>query len=243
MQVTYTIVGRCERTGAMGVGITTFGLAATGKCVAVRGRIGALSTQANINPTFKSLGMRLLEQGFSARQVVAHLGESDEHIEYRQVGVVDRWGGAWCSTGSLTRPWKGHRTGRDYVAMGNALASEQVVAAIAAAFEGSADRSLADRLICALEAGRDSGGQLGLDGALPERSAGVIVHENDEHSAIDLRIDRSEDAVTDLRKLYEEYIPHAAYHHARWLDPASSLPQEKFIASLSVAPGEKSQRI
>jgi uncharacterized Ntn-hydrolase superfamily protein len=225
----------------MGVGITTFGLAATGKCVAVRSRIGALSSQANINPTFKALGLRLLEQGFTARQVVAHLGESDENFEYRQVGVVDRWGGAWCATGSKTRPWKGHKTGRGYVAMGNALASENVVAAIAAAFEESAERPLADRLIRALEAGRHRGGQLGLDGALPERSAGIIVHEDDEHSALDLRIDHSEDAVTNLRKLYEEYIPHAAYHHARWLDPASSQPQEKFIASLSAGPERKSE--
>src|SRR3954469_20459146 len=106
--MTYTIVGRCPRTGSFGVGITTYGFAVGGLCGAIKTHFGALTTQAFINPTFKAFGLRLLEQGYTARQVVAELSASDPKIDYRQVAVVDRWGGIECWTGTKTRDWHGH---------------------------------------------------------------------------------------------------------------------------------------
>jgi uncharacterized Ntn-hydrolase superfamily protein len=231
--MTYTILGYCSRSGALGLGIATYSLAAGGLCPAIRSNTGVITSQAFVNPELRGLGATLLVNGFPAGQVLEQLKAADPNIDYRQVGVLDRLGRGAAFTGTKTRPWTGHRIGDDHIVLGNVLAGEEVIRAMAGAFEGRKDAPLAERLLLGLEAGRDAGGQVGGSGHLPERSAALIVHGRGDAPEIDLRVDLHEEAVDQLRRLYHEYVPYVAFHRLRWLDPASAPPQEQFATQLN----------
>jgi uncharacterized Ntn-hydrolase superfamily protein len=230
--MTYTLIGRCARTGAIGIGVATYSLAVGAAAPqVVRGK-GAVASQAWANPQLRTLGASLLDLGHTAPHTLELLVASDPKIAFRQVAVLDRHGDGACHTGGKTRAWAGHRIGPDYVACGNVLAGPEVVEAIADTFEASAGEDLAERLLRGIEAGRDAGGQIGGHGHLPERSAALIVYGQEEHAQNDLRIDFSDDAVTMLRALFATYAPYAAYRKQRWRNPETALPQEQFVASL-----------
>ncbi|HJM93158.1 MAG: DUF1028 domain-containing protein [Alphaproteobacteria bacterium] len=225
--MTYTVIARCARTGQMGIGIATYSLAVGGYCPAVRGGLGAVSTQAFVNLKLGSMALRLLEQGFAPAKVMAELADDDVQIEYRQVGIVDAMGGVAVHTGANTRPWSGHVTGEGYIAMGNVLAGESVVGAMAAAFEDKGGEDLDECLLRVLEAGRDAGGQQAADGThLNERSAAVIVHGHRDYGHIDLRVDAHERAVDELRRVHGVYKPFVPYYQLRHDNPAETPAQD-----------------
>jgi uncharacterized Ntn-hydrolase superfamily protein len=235
--MTYTIVGCCNRTGQLGIGIATYSLAVGMLAPAIISNAGALTSQAFVNLEFRTLGLRLMADGYPADRVVDTLKAIDPQIEFRQIGVVDCFGRAAAFTGNRTRPWTGHKIGPGYVALGNVLAGEVVANAMAAAFEQAADQALDERLVRALEAGRDAGGQMGGKGHLPERSACLLVHGRQPLPILDLRVDLDEDAVTRLRKVHYEFAPFLAFHHLRHIDPEKAPPQEVFVAELAAKRG------
>ena len=230
--MTYTILGHCPRTGELGVGIATYSVAVGGLCPAAKCHVGAVTSQAFVNPEIKSLGLALLDQGYSAVHALAILKQGDAHLDYRQIGLIDREGRTAVHTGANNRGWAGHKAGRGYVALGNVLAGEAVVAAMAAAFEASDGQSLSHRLLLAIEAGRDAGGQVGSRGHLPERSASLLVRGNSDLDGVDLRVDMHPHAVEDLRRIHDAFRPYAAFNRQRWLEPAAAPAQEAFVASL-----------
>jgi uncharacterized Ntn-hydrolase superfamily protein len=234
--MTYTLVARCPKSGAFGIGIATYSLAVGAKCPAIATGVGALTTQAFVNQTFKALGLRLLSQGHPAAQVLDLLRGSDPDFEFRQVAIIDRRGDAVCHTGTRTRPWSGHHIGDGFVALGNVLKGEAVVAAMADAYRASETHEFAERIMRALEAGRAAGGQHGLDGPLPERSAGLLVHEGEEHALLDLRVDSHPDAVNELRRVLDEFKPYVPFYRQRWREPANALPQDAFVNTLATKP-------
>ena len=231
--MTYTLVARCPHSGAFGVGIATYSLAVGSKCPAIATGSGAITTQAFVNPTFKAIGLRLLGSGQSAQQVLEALKDADSEVEYRQVGVVDRGGNVACYTGTKTRSWAGQHIGDGFAALGNVLAGEDVVAAMAQAFMSLPNSELDERIMLALEAGRRAGGQQGLDGPLPERSASLLVHDADEHPALDLRVDSHPDAVGEMRRLLDEFRPYIPFYRQRWLEPGAAVPQDAFVKALA----------
>ena len=230
--MTYTLLARCPRTGALGIGIATYSLAVGSKCPAIASGIGALTSQAFVNPTLKALGLRLLAQGFPAARVLTMLGEADPHFAFRQVALVDRRGDVACHTGDKTRPWAGHVTGDGFVALGNVLKGEGVVSAMARAFASAAQHELSERLMRALEAGRTAGGQHGLDGPLPERSAHILIHAEEEHPFLDLRVDSHPDAVGEMRRVLEEFRPYVPFYRQRWVAPHEAIAQDAFVKAL-----------
>ena len=230
--MTYTLVARCPRSGAFGVGIATYSLAVGAKCPAIATGVGALTTQAFVNPTFKALGLRLLRQGHPATQVLDLLRGADPDFDFRQVAIVDRRGDVVCHTGARTRQWSGHRIGDGFVALGNVLKGEDVVAAMADAYQASVSHDIAERIMRGLEAGRIAGGQHGLDGPLPERSASLLVHEGEEHALLDLRVDSHPDAIIELRRVLDEFKPYVPFYRQRWREPANAVPQDAFVNTL-----------
>jgi uncharacterized Ntn-hydrolase superfamily protein len=233
-RMTYTLLARCPRTGALGIGLATYSLAVGSKCPAVATNIGVMTTQAFVNPTLKALGLRLLRLGHPAAQVLDLLRGSDPDFEYRQVALIDRRGDVACHTGSKTRGWAGHRAGDGFAALGNVLRGEAVLAAMWAAFAAGTADDLAERLMRALEAGRAAGGQQGLAGPLPERSAHLLVHEaEEEHPLIDLRVDSHSDAVGEMRRVLDEFRPYVPFYRRRWKEPARAAPQDTFVKALA----------
>jgi len=157
--VTYTILGRCQRTARLGIGIATFSITVGLYCNGVAANTGVTISQAFVNQRNNRLALRLLKQGFTAGSVLAQLVANDPDEEYRQIGIIDRSGNAVAHTGPRTRGWSGHVTGDSYVAFGNGLVGPHVADAIAAGFLAEPEADLEHRLLMGIEAGRDAGGQ------------------------------------------------------------------------------------
>ena len=228
--MTYTIIGRCSRTSRLGIGIATFSLAVGGYCPSVNSDVGVVSSQAYANPQLRDIAMQLLQTGLSPQKVLQELERQDPHIEYRQLGIVDRQGSGAAHTGGMARSWAGHAAGQDYVAMGNSLMGRDVVEQMADTFAKSRDLDLDERLLRALEAGRDAGGQSNDEEAhLPERSAALIIHEPGALVPIDLRVDVHEQAVNELRRIHAAYRPYVPYYGLRASDPPNTSPQDAWM--------------
>ena len=189
-----------------------------------------LSTQAFANPALGPLAIQSLAAGRPPDQTLGDLAASDPGFEYRQVSIVAADGGVAMHTGSDCRPWAGHETGPGFAVFGNVLAGAETVQAMAEAYTNSAGQTLDQRLLGALEAGRDAGGQAGGDGAhLPERSAGLVIRGDDILRDIDLRVDLHTDAVTELRRIHDGYAPYIDYYVLRARDPANTPPQDIWV--------------
>jgi uncharacterized Ntn-hydrolase superfamily protein len=213
---TFTIIGRCERTGMLGVCLATSEIATGSRGPHVKARVGAVSTQARTNPRLGTLAINLLELGFSAPKVVEEVRSSDLYIEHRQIGVVDRDGNSAVYTGKDNSDWKGSIAKKNFIAMGNYLANEKVVEEMAGAFKSSVDECLEERLMRAIEAGRDAGGQKNGQ----QNAAALIVYDWDIVPRVDLRVDwNDDDAIAELRRLLEMYKPLIPFYSLRLKDP------------------------
>jgi uncharacterized Ntn-hydrolase superfamily protein len=230
--MTFTLVARCPKTGQMGIGIATYSICVGLYCNGLRPNVGATMSQAFVNQGNNTLALRLLEQGFGPQRVLDELQANDADFAFRQIAVIDRNGNTAAYTGPKTRGWAGHKVGEGYVSMGNVLAGPKVVDAIAKAYDDYESESFERRLLRAMEAGRDAGGQAGNDGHLTERSAGLFVYGAYDHAEIDLRVDLHDKAVDELRRAFEEYDQYRTYYRERGKNPREAIPQYQFAANL-----------
>jgi uncharacterized Ntn-hydrolase superfamily protein len=231
--MTYTIAARCPSTGKLGIAIATYSIVVGQLCDGIRANVGVTITQAFPRPGNHHLALKLLETGFAADHVLSQLDKDDRHASYRQICVLGRSGPPALYTGPNCRGWAGHLAGDDFAVFGNVLAGPKVVEAMRDGFNaGASEHSFEHRLIASLEAGRDAGGQAGKNGAVPERSAAIVVVDKDQHAELNLRVDLHDSAVHELRRLYEFYKPYDAYYRLRATDPAQGVPQEVFQAEL-----------
>jgi uncharacterized Ntn-hydrolase superfamily protein len=233
--MTYTVLGRCHRTGRLGIGIATFSITVGRYCWGVKSMTGVTVSQAFANERNNALALRLLTQGFTARSVLQQLMENDRYAEYRQIGVIDRSGMAVAHTGPKTRGWSGHVVGENYVAFGNALMGPEIADAIARGFLAEPDADLEHRLLMGIEAGRDAGGQGTRERPKTERSAALRVYSTDPFADIDLRVDLHEKAVDELRRVWTEYKQYEAYYRNRERNPGAAMGQEDFMKTLKAA--------
>jgi uncharacterized Ntn-hydrolase superfamily protein len=197
--MTWSIVARDPSTGAFGVAVATRFFAVGALCPHALGRVGALATQALVNPTYGPRGLRLLAEGVSAPDVVRILTESDAGRAQRQLHAIDAAGRIGVHTGDDCIPWCGHRVEADFSVAGNMLAGQDVVDDTAASFMAAAARPLAERLILALQAGEAAGGD-----KRGKQSAALIVYGTEEYPDLDLRVDDHADPLAELRRLYHE---------------------------------------
>jgi uncharacterized Ntn-hydrolase superfamily protein len=237
--MTYSIIGRCARTGRLGLGITTFSLAVGGRCEGVAANIGVCKTQAFPNRTNDPLGIKLLAQGLLPARVMEMLAANDGEHDYRQIAIMDREGRIAAHTGSGTRGWSGHQIGVDCVAFGNGLVGPQVLAGLISGFQAKAGDPLEYRLILALEAGRDAGGQGTADAHKPERSAAIKVVDRLDYPDIDVRVDVHPVAVAELRRVLEEFKKYEVFYRERGRNPSEAIPQDVFVANLKAREAER----
>jgi uncharacterized Ntn-hydrolase superfamily protein len=217
---TFTMVARCEREGLLGICLTSSPLSVGARCPFIKANVGAVSTQAYTDPGLGPLAIKLLELGYSPSKVLQELRDSDAWSEYRQIGIVDKNGVSAVFTGEKNLDWKGAIAKPNFVAMGNYLTRPEVVDAMTKAFEGSAADILEQRLLLAIEAGRDAGGEKG--GHL---SSALIVFGRDSYARTDLRVDmfpksaERGDAVDELRRIFDDYRPVIHYYEVRPQNP------------------------
>lgn len=219
--MTFSIIARCARTNMFGMAIATRPMAIGAKCPFVRPHIGGLMVQANGDPELGPLGLRLLEMGYSADKVLRELVDTDgpDNIEWRQIAVIDRRGNTAARTGTSNEEWRGHIAKPNVCALGNRLTSERTVTDMITAFERSENEDLAERLLRAIEAGRDAGGQVA-----GQHSAALLVYNRKSYAWVDLRADEHDEPVGELRRLYKLYIPLMTYYDQRPANP--SLPRD-----------------
>ena len=194
--MTFSIVARCPRTGALGVATSSKALSAGGGVPHCRARVGAIASQAFSNPYLGIDGLALLEQGLPAERTLERVIETDAGRDLRQLGIVDKEGRVAAYTGERCIEWAGHVPGGGYVCLGNILTGEDVIKAMATAFEASVEEELPERLIHALEAGQGAGGD-----RRGRQSAGIQIVRTEEYPYCDLRVDDHPDPVPELRRV------------------------------------------
>ena len=203
--MTFSIVARDPRNGWLGFATSSKALAAgaAGECVKLG--VGVIASQAFVNPYLAIDGLKLMEDGLPAERVVERVISSDVGRDLRQLGIVDHEGRVAAYTGDRCIAWAGHLIGEGYVCLGNILKSEDVVKAMATAFEQSEGDPLYERLMLALEGGEEAGGD-----RRGRQAAGNEVLAEEEYALCDLRVDDHPDPMAELRRVLEIFKENAA---------------------------------
>ncbi|HET6408980.1 MAG TPA: DUF1028 domain-containing protein [Chthoniobacteraceae bacterium] len=211
---TFSIVAYDPRTGDLGVAVESKYLAVGAVVPWARAGIGAVASQALGKLGYGIEGLELMGQGKSSEEALEQLFSADNKRTRRQVAMIDAKGRVAVRTGDECMEWAGHRTGEFFSVQGNLLTGENVVAAMAAAFEkarASGEGELADWMMAALEAGQAAGGdRRGQQSAalLVVRANGGPGRDNDRY--IDLRVDDHPTPISELSRLlrlHREFHP------------------------------------
>ncbi|HKH67277.1 MAG TPA: DUF1028 domain-containing protein [Reyranella sp.] len=215
--MTFSIAGRCARTGMLGAVVTTSSMAVGGRCAYAQANVGAVLTQHRTDPR---LGPKMLEQlreGEAPAAILKDFEKTEVGIGWRQLAIIDAKGQAAFFNGSnIYSVFKG-LVGRDCVAVGNILRNTDVVDAMVQSFEANEAQPLAERLMRAIEAGDAAGGEL-----KQIKSAGLMVAHRESFPFVDLRVDLDPRPLSQLRFLWELYQPTADDYVVRAVNPDSA---------------------
>jgi uncharacterized Ntn-hydrolase superfamily protein len=207
--VTFSLLGRCARTGRLGMVVSSSSPAVAARCAHPRPGVGIAASQ---NVTDPRLGPALLDALGDPREAIDAVRRSD-HAEHRQLAVLDVHGRGAAWSGARALGVHGTRVGDGCVAAGNLLASEAVLDALLDGFAGPG--TLAERLLAGLRAGLAAGGEAG-----PLASAGILIAEpRVPWPVVDLRVDLSADPIGELCALHAHYAPLREDYVIRALDP------------------------
>ena len=227
--MTWSILAR-DGDGRFGVAIASRFFAVGALCVHTRRGVGAVATQALLNPLYGPAGLMLLEQGHAADAVVAALTAADAGRAQRQVHAIGAAGAPAAHTGEACVDWCGHALHEYFSVAGNMLAGPQVLAATAEAFTRGAGRPLAERLLAALAAGEDAGGD-----KRGKQSAALRIQGDEDRPELDLRVDDHLEPVRELQRLYavslERFQPFIACLAGRH-DPVGELDRARIDAAV-----------
>jgi len=195
---TFSIVGRCERTGQLGVAVSTADVGAGRMVTWAKAGVGAVATQSWPNLYLAIDGLRLMAEGKTADAALERVIREDPGREVRQLGMVDARGGSATFSGRDCTDWFGGVNGPGFAAQGNMLIRGETVSAMAQAFESGHDLDLGERLMRALEAGQAAGGD-----KRGRQCSALLVVDREEFPLWDLRVDEHPQPVPELRRIYE----------------------------------------
>ena len=228
--MTWSILAR-DGDGRFGVAIASRFFAVGALCVHTQRGVGALSTQALMNPLYGAAGLALLDAGHSAAEIVARLTGADAGQAQRQLHVLPARGPAAAHTGAACVDWCGHAVHDDFSVAGNMLAGPQVLDATAQAFVASAGQPLAERLLAAMVAGEAAGGD-----KRGKQAAALRIHGDEDYAELDLRVDDHAEPITELQRLYDvslqRFQPFVACLAGRH-DPAGELDRARIEARIA----------
>ncbi|WP_312092806.1 DUF1028 domain-containing protein [Niallia sp.] len=201
--MTFSIVGYDPQEKEWGIAVQSKFLGVGAVVPWAKAGVGAVATQSYANTSFGPEGLRLMEEGKSAEEALHALLDKDPGREQRQVGFIDANGNAATFTGKECYDWAGGVTGSHFAAQGNILVDENTVKAMAANFQKT-EGSLAERLLAALQAGQNAGGD-----SRGQQSASLLVVKdrggyggfNDRY--IDLRVEDHEEPIKELTRIYQ----------------------------------------
>jgi uncharacterized Ntn-hydrolase superfamily protein len=194
--MTWSIVAR-DATGALGVIVASRFFAVGALCPYAHSGVGALSTQALVNPLYGARGLALLAQGNAPADVVRMLTFADAGREHRQLHLIDAEGNIAAHTGVECIEWCGQITGDGFSVAGNMLAGPQVIEQTAQFYDAGRELPFAERLIAAMETGEAAGGD-----KRGKQAAALLICTSEAYPALDLRVDDHPDPMAELNRLY-----------------------------------------
>lgn len=196
--MTYSIVARDASTGQLGVAVASRFFAVGSVVPHVRGRVGAIATQAFVSPLYGTDGIMMLRDGKSPREVIETVIDRDAGSQQRQLHMIDATGRNAAFTGSQCIDWAGHLVDENVSVAGNMLAGPQVLEATLAAYKTRPEEPFVERLLDAMQAGEDAGGD-----KRGRQSAALVVYRDQDFPWLDIRADDHADPLAELRRLYD----------------------------------------
>lgn len=215
--MTWSIIARESATGRFGIAVATRFFAVGARVPHIVPGIGAIATQALVNPYYGIDGLTSLRAGKSPRDTIEWLKAGDSGHASRQVHIMDAAGHIAAYTGVECIDWCGHVEGQDFSIAGNMLAGPRVLDDTAAAFVANAALPLAQRLVAAMRAGEAAGGD-----RRGKQSAALLIHGSEEWSELDLRVDDHADPLAELERL--EQVSRERWVHFRQFLPTRQNP-------------------
>src|SRR3954447_23047915 len=215
--MTWSIIARDSVTGQLGIAVATRFFAVGARVPHIAAGIGAVATQALVNPYYGIDGVRMLREGKAPRDMVDSLIASDGGRESRQLHIMDAKGRIAAHTGSECVDWCGHIQGDDFSIAGNMLAGAAVLDYTAKAYVANARLPFPQRLIAAMHAGEAAGGD-----KRGKQSAALLIHGDEEWSALNLRVDDHADPLRELERL--EQVSRERWVHFRAFLPTRDNP-------------------
>ena len=201
MPVTYSIVARDPNTGELGVAVQSHYFQVGPVVPWALAGVGAVATQSQVNISYGTLGLELLQAGFTPEQTLKALTAGDPGADLRQAALVDAQGRAAAHTGSRCIPAAGHATGDGFSCQANLMDRDTVWGAMAETFVKTGGR-LAERMMVALEAAEAEGGDIrGRQSAAMLVVSGKPTGRPWEDRVIDLRVEDSPEPLAELRRL------------------------------------------
>jgi uncharacterized Ntn-hydrolase superfamily protein len=215
--MTWSIIACDKATGQIGIAVATRFFAVGARVPYIAARLGGLATQALVNPYYGIDGIKLLREGKRPRDIVDILLASDSGRESRQLHIMDAEGRIAAHTGKECVDWCGHLAGDGFSIAGNMLAGAAVLDETAKAYVANATLPFARRLLAAMRAGEAAGGD-----KRGKQSAALVIHDEEEWSALDLRVDDHADPLSELERL--ERVSRERWVHFRKFLPTRKNP-------------------
>ncbi len=200
--MTYSIVARDEKTGEMGVAVQSHYFSVGSVVPWARAGVGAVATQAMVEPRYGPLGLGLMAAGMTAQEALRALLSVDPKADVRQVAIVDSRGNVAAYTGKRCIPYAGHVTGRGVSCQGNIMKNGNVWKEMMKSYERNTSMPFPERLVAALEAAEAAGGD-----ARGKQSAAILVVSSEkfltewEGKVIELRVEDHPEPVEELKRL------------------------------------------
>jgi uncharacterized Ntn-hydrolase superfamily protein len=231
--MTWSIIARDSSTGRFGIVVATKFFAVGARVPYIAAGLGAIATQALVNPYYGIDGLKLLREGRAPRDVVDGLIAADAGRETRQLHVMDASGRIASHTGGECIDWCGHIGGNGFSIAGNMLAGAQVLDETAKAYVANESLPFPQRLIAAMRAGEAAGGD-----KRGKQSAALLIYGDEEWSELDLRVDDHADPLAELERL--EAVSREHWAHFRKVlptrgNPAGIIDRKRIEASIEAA--------
>jgi uncharacterized Ntn-hydrolase superfamily protein len=219
--MTWSIIARDNASGQFGIAVATRFFAVGARVPHIAAGIGAIATQALVNPYYGIDGLKLLREGRSPHGVLATLIAADDGRESRQLHIMDATGRIAAHTGRDCVDWCGHIEGENFSIAGNMLAGAKVLDDTAKTYIEGEKLPFAQRLIAAMHAGEAAGGD-----KRGKQSAALLIYGEEDWSNLDLRVDDHVDPLAELERLER-------VSRERWVHLRNYLPSRKNPAGVT----------
>ncbi|KGD94341.1 DUF1028 domain-containing protein [Rhizobium sp. YS-1r] len=212
--MTWSIVARDPQTGHLGIAVASRFFAVGAAVPHIRGRVGAVATQAFVSPLYGTDGLKLLEEGKLPEEIIGTLTARDDGRRQRQFHLIDASGRNAAYTGENCVDWAGHLVDDNVSVAGNMLAGPEVIAETLRVYKerAAADAPLAERLLDAMDAGEAAGGD-----KRGKQSAAMVIYRDQDYPWLRIHADDHTDPLRELRRLY-------AVAQERYLHVAETMP-------------------